>query len=277
VPHAFSVDLEDWFHVLNLTSVVPQHSWDEQESRVEKNVRKLLDLLEINSTRATFFVLGWVAEKHPQLIRDVAEAGHEIASHGMLHQLIYKMTPDEFRTEMIESKSLIEDVVGKEVIGFRASNFSITRGSLWALDILAEVGFKYDTSIFPFRRRRYGIADSPKRPHVRRLSNGMSIIEIPPSVVQVAGRVLPVAGGGYFRLLPYAVTQWAVRKIEKERRPFCFYLHPWELDPDQPKVRGLNPVSKFLHYQNLKRTEPRLIQMLSDFEFNTYAEIADVM
>jgi len=275
VPHAFSIDVEDWFHVFNLARVIPQHSWDEQESRVERNVNRVLEILDEHSTHATFFVLGWVANKHPQLIRDVAAAGHEIASHGMLHQLIYQMTPDEFRNEMIEAKSLIEDVVGGQIKGFRASNFSITRGSLWALDILAEVGFTYDTSIFPFERRRYGIAGTPKRPHVRRLSNGMSIAEIPPSVVQVAGRVLPVAGGGYFRLLPYAMTQWSIQHITHDHRPFCFYLHPWELDPEQPRVRGLDPVSRFLHYQNLKQTEPRLRRMLSDFEFSTYIEIAE--
>ncbi len=275
--HAFSIDLEDWFHVLNLTSVIPQSSWEERESRVDGNVRRLLEILADHNTRATFFVLGWVAEKNPDLIRAVADAGHEIASHGMLHQLVYTMTPDEFREEMIESKQLIEDVAGVEVKGYRASNFSITRGSLWALEILAELGFTYDTSIFPFERRRYGIAGTPPRPHLRRLSNGQEIIEIPPSVVEVAGRVMPVAGGGYFRLLPYSVTRWAIEKIEQEGRPFCFYLHPWEIDPEQPRVRGLDPVSKFLHYQNLKRTEPRLLRMLNDFEFGTYQEVTEVL
>ncbi len=275
--HAFSIDLEDWFHVYNLTSVIPQHSWEHRESRVEKNVGKLLDILETHSTKATFFILGWIARKHPALIREVAERGHEIASHGMMHELVYEMTPDEFRAEMIEAKELIEDVSGVQVNGFRASNFSITRGSLWALEILAEVGFKYDTSIFPFERRRYGISGTPRRPHRRRLSNGMSIVEIPPSVVSVAGLILPVAGGGYFRLLPYGITRWAIQRIEGEARPFCFYIHPWELDPEQPRMRGIDPVSKFLHYQNLRRTEPRLLKILSDFEFGTYHEVAELL
>jgi polysaccharide deacetylase family protein (PEP-CTERM system associated) len=211
-------------------------------------------------------MLGWVAERHPELVRRMQAAGHEIASHGYMHQLTYDLTPEDFRTDIRRAKALLQDQAGSEVVGYRAPSYSITERSLWALDVLLEEGYRYDASIFPIRHDRYGIPNAPRHPHRLARAAG-SLIEAPPSTVRLGGHNLPIAGGGYFRLLPYAWTSWGVRRVNRrERKPVIFYLHPWEIDPDQPRL-PVGGLSKVRHYTNLGETLPRLIRLIQQFRF----------
>src|SRR5262249_14709998 len=203
VPNALTVDVEDYFHVAALAPNIPRHTWTSRESRVVANTHKLLSIFEQFGVRGTFFVLGWVAERHPQLVKDIAAGGHEIACHGFSHRLVYEQPPEEFRDETLRSKRILEDITGTPVLGYRAASYSIVRSSLWALDVLAELGFAYDSSIFPVRHDRYGIPDAERAPHRMSTPRGRSIVEWPLATAKVLGLQLPVAGGGYFRLLPY--------------------------------------------------------------------------
>ena len=271
--NAFSVDVEDYFQVAALTPAIPRESWPDRESRVERNTDRILALLEERAIQGTFFVLGWIAERHPALVRRIAAAGHEIASHGYSHQLIYTQTPAEFRAETVRSKHLLEDLSGTGVIGYRAASFSITQRSLWALDVLAELGFRYDSSIFPIRHDRYGIPGASEEPGPLSAPSGATLIEFPMGAARCCGLRIPVSGGGYFRLLPFSVTRWGLRQINAQGRPFTFYLHPWELDPDQPRV-AVPWLSRFRHYTNLHRCEDRLRRLLGEFSF---APMRDVL
>lgn len=266
---AFTVDVEDYFQVDAFSDVIPVSAWGGFESRVVANTSRLLDLLDRHQIRGTFFVLGWIAERHADLVRAIAARGHEIASHGMSHQQVFTQSPAQFRHETRHSKQLLEDLIQAPVIGYRAATYSITRESLWALDILQEEGFLYDSSIFPVRHDRYGIPDARTVPHRLQTPGGKSIVEYPLTAVRVLGVNLPVSGGGYFRLLPYALTRWGLRRVEAEGRPVVFYLHPWEIDPAQPRVAGARWRSRFRHYLNLDRTLPRLGRLLEDFRFAT--------
>ena len=269
VPNALTVDVEDYFHVSALAPQIGRDTWDARESRVERNTQRLLDLFSDFGVRGTFFVLGWVAERHPQLVRDIAAQGHEIACHGFSHRLVYEQSQEEFRQETLRSKKLLEDAVGRAVLGYRAASYSIVRRSLWALDTLAEAGFAYDSSIFPVRHDRYGIPDAERMPHRLATPEGRSIVEWPLAAAPILGFRLPVAGGGYFRLLPYALSRWGLSSINRrEGQPFIFYLHPWEIDPDQPRVRA-SWLSRFRHYTNLDKCEARLRRLLREFRFGT--------
>jgi polysaccharide deacetylase family protein (PEP-CTERM system associated) len=272
IVNAMSVDVEDYFQVSAFDQVVSRSAWDTHESRVVANTDRLLTLFADAGVQSTFFVLGWIAERHPLLVRRISAAGHEIASHGYGHQLVYDLTPEAFRADVRRAKRLLEDAAGVEVAGYRAPSYSITERSLWALDVLIEEGYRYDASIFPIRHDRYGIPDADPRMHVIERPVGR-IAEAPPATVRFAGLHLPAAGGGYFRLLPYAWTRWGIRRLnEAERRPAVFYLHPWEVDPAQPRLRaGL--LSRFRHYTNLHRTEARLKQLLADFRFATVRQV----
>ena len=270
--NAFSVDVEDYFQVAALASAIPRESWPDRESRVERNTDRILALLEERGIHGTFFVLGWIAERHPMLVRRIAVAGHEIASHGYSHQLIYTQSPAEFRAETVRSKHLLEDLCGTAVIGYRAASFSITRRSLWALDILVELGFRYDSSIFPIRHDRYGIPGASEEPGPLTTPSGASLIEFPMCAARWCGLRVPVSGGGYFRLLPLAVTRWGLRQINAKGRPFTFYLHPWEIDPDQPRVE-VSRLSRFRHYTNLHCCEDRLRRLLGEFSFAPMREV----
>jgi len=271
--NAFTIDVEDYYQVQAFAGVVDKTAWDSYESRVENNTRRLLDLLDARSVKATFFVLGWVAQRHPGLIREIAKRGHEIASHGMSHTLVYTQTSQVFRDETRRSKALIEDICQQPVIGYRAATYSITRRSLWALDILHEEGFQYDSSIFPMRHDRYGIPDAHPYPHVLRTPAGYSLVEFPISVSRFGRFKLPVAGGGYFRLFPYALTKWGLGQINHAGHEFVFYLHPWEVDPEQPRMRDVKLLSRLRHYLNLARTQPRLDRLLQDFSFTTMQDV----
>ena len=269
MPNALTIDVEDYFHVSALAPSISPDSWISRESRVVANTEKLLAIFEQYDVRGTFFVLGWVAERYPQLIRDIAANGHEIACHGFSHRLVYEQSPQEFREETLRSKNLLEDITGTEVLGYRAASYSIIRESLWALDILDELGFVYDSSIFPVRHDRYGIVDAERAPHRLSTRNGRSIVEWPLATARILGFRLPVAGGGYFRLLPYWVTHWGLASInQREMQPFIFYLHPWEIDPTQPRVQA-SWLSRFRHYTNLDKCEGRLRRLLGEFKFCT--------
>jgi polysaccharide deacetylase family protein (PEP-CTERM system associated) len=266
IVNAMTIDVEDYFHVSAFDGVVPRNQWTTLESRVYANTERVLDVLAEGQVRATFFVLGWVAERHPSLVRRIADAGHEIASHGFAHRLVYDQTQAAFREDAVRSKRVLEDACGEEVRGFRAPSYSITPRSLWALDLLIEAGYGYDASIFPIHHDRYGIPVSARHPY-RIDRRGGSLMEIPASTARYAGLNLPIGGGGYFRLLPYAWTRWGIARINKvEGRSAVFYLHPWELDPEQPRLPcGL--LSRTRHYRNLHLTEGRLRQLLKDFRF----------
>ncbi len=271
--NAMTIDVEDYFHVSAFASSIASTQWDSYACRVEANTGKLLGMFSDGGIKATFFVLGWVAERYPALVRSIAAQGHEIACHGYSHRLVYDQSPEEFREETHRSKRVLEDLAQTPVLGYRAASYSITAKSLWALDILAELGFAYDSSIFPVRHDRYGIPGGSRQPYRLRTPAGGELIEFPLTTVELGRYRLPVSGGGYFRLFPYFLTRLALASVNgREQRPFIFYLHPWEVDPGQPRVNA-GWLSRFRHYNNLERCEPRLRQLMADFEFGTAAEV----
>lgn len=268
IRNALTVDVEDYFQVSAFAKSVDKNDWDNYPLRVEKNTRRLMDLFDEAQVKATFFVLGWVADRNKSLIKEIAQRGHEVASHGYSHQLIYNQSHAVFREETIRSKLLLEDIVQAPVRGYRAASYSITKDSLWALDIIAEAGFEYDSSIFPIRHDRYGISDAKEVPHILKTPQGHSLIEFPLSTAKIFNYKLPVAGGGYFRLYPYVLTRAGLRQVNSRRQPFIFYLHPWEIDPDQPNIEA-GWFSRFRHYNNLEKCESRLQRLIQDFQFDT--------
>lgn len=273
--NAFTVDVEDYFQVEALSKVIKPDEWNKFNCRVEKNTNIILELLEKNGQKGTFFILGWIAKRYPGLIQQISSQGHEIASHGMSHQLIYNQSKKVFRQETIDSKALLEDIVQKPVLGYRAATYSITNNSLWALDILVEAGFKYDSSIFPMRHDNYGIPDINPLPHNLTTPKGKNLVEFPISVLKSSFLTLPIAGGGYFRLFPYFFTRWALKSLNKKQQPFVFYIHPWEVDPEQPVIKGISRFSKFRHYNNLSKTENRLSKLITDFQFTTMLDVLE--
>jgi polysaccharide deacetylase family protein (PEP-CTERM system associated) len=264
--NVMSVDVEDWFCVHNLSRLIPYADWDKCESRVERGTARLLDLFGKHGVEATFFVLGWVADRFPDLVREIERRGHEVATHGYSHQLLTFMRPEDFRADLQRSLVALARTTTQQVRGFRAPSFSLTKRTLWAIDILRESGIQYDSSVFPVGfHPDYGIADADLRPH--RLAEGLT--ELPMGVAEVLGRRIPCSGGGYFRLYPYVVTRALMRRCNQQGRPVMFYLHPWEADPEQPRVSGLSWSKRFRHYNNLDRTEERLESLLTDFAFTS--------
>lgn len=269
---AITIDVEDWFHVENLRSAVPRSSWGRCELRVERNVDRILALMDERQVRGTWFVLGWVAARLPGLVRRIAEAGHEVASHGYGHALIPTISAAEFRCDAERSKKLLEDIVGAEVGGYRAPSFSITDE---AVDELRNIGFRYDSSAFPvIAHDRYG--------KLRGIGSGDAIVEIRPgfyevcvSCLSLGGHGIPWGGGGYFRLLPYPVFRAGIRRIAAQGRPYVFYLHPWEFDPGQPRPAGLRRGEAFRHYVNLERVEGRFARLLADFRWSSIRGLLD--
>jgi len=261
-----SFDIEDWFQVENLRETIPRTSWDRYELRVVENTQRLLQILEHYNTKATFFVLGWIADKVPELVKKIHRAGHEIASHGYGHELIYKQSLKAFQEDIHRSKSLLEDLTGEAVLGYRAPSFSITEA---AIDVLIEEGFVYDSSLFPSAfHDRYGkIPFSPKKSSRGIIKLRPCFFEILIPTLQLFGLRVPWGGGGYFRLLPYKVFYWGVRKILSKRGSYLFYLHPWEIDPGQPRIQNIGWIYKLRHYINLQTTEIKLSRLLNDFRF----------
>ncbi len=271
--NAMTVDVEDYFHVSALSEVISRNDWSKMEYRAHRSTERLLEMFDRHSLKATFFVLGWVTERSPDLIKRIHAEGHEVACHGLTHELVYRQTPATFRDETRRSKAMLEDLIGAPVIGYRAASYSITAESLWALDILCELGFRYDSSIFPIAHDRYGIPGASTRPGILQAPSGQRIVEFPLSTTRILGMRIPVAGGGYFRLFPYWFTRRALASINRDDRiPFIFYLHPWEIDAEQPRFKA-NLLSRFRHYNNLDVCEARLQRLIQDFRFSTVRNV----
>lgn len=267
--HHFTVDVEEYFQVLALEPHVARSRWEVIPRRVEIGVRLLLDLLSEHNSHGTFFVLGWIAERSPALVREIAERGHEVASHGANHERVTTLTRDEFRESVRSSKRVLEDITGRSVIGYRAPNFSIVRGGEWALEILVEEGYRYDSSLFPVRRSGSGFVGGQRDPHRLQLRSG-TLHEIPPATLKIGGVVFPAGGGAYLRHLPYALVHSALRSAERRGVPGTFYIHPWELDPAQPRIKAPF-LTRLRHYGGLPRTAPRVRRLLSTFRFQPIA------
>ena len=273
VVNALTVDVEDYFHVSAFADCIERKTWDSLESRVEQNTHKLLTIFDETSVSATFFMLGWVADRYPNLVTEITANGHELACHGYSHQLIYTQGRSVFREESLRAKKLLEDISGKAVVGYRAASYSITAKSLWAVEILMDVGFQYDSSIVPVRHDLYGLVGAGAYPYRLQLSDGRSMVEFPPSTIQIAGQRIPIGGGGYVRLFPYWFSKWGLGSINgRDRMPFSFYLHPWEIDPEQPRISA-GWKSSFRHYNNLQKCEERLRKLLKNFRFDTMATV----
>jgi polysaccharide deacetylase family protein (PEP-CTERM system associated) len=269
--NALTVDVEEYFQVEALAHAVSRDEWDRLESRVEWQTGRLLELFAREGVRATFFTLAWVARRHPALVRRIVAEGHELASHGDAHRMITQMSHDEFREDVTAAKKTLEDIAGVRVDGYRAPTFSVVKGTLWALDVLREAGLRYDASVFPIRHDRYGIPDAPRLPYHINEGPGAGLAEFPGSTVRVFGRNLPAGGGGYLRLLPMEYTRAALRRVTREG-PAMVYLHPWEIDPEQPRF-GLGRLATLRGYHNLGETESRLTTLLREFSFGPARDV----
>ncbi len=265
--NAMTVDVEDYFQVSAFEPYIKKENWDRQECRVEKNTHRLLDLYDQYGVKATFFTLGWVAERYPSLVKRIVGDGHELASHGYDHVRITTQTPDEFRFDIVKAKQILEDISGVEIKGYRAASYSIKKENMWALDILHETGHKYSSSIYPVKHDLYGIPDAPRFKYYPMGDDG--ILEIPITTLKLFNRNLPVGGGGFFRLYPYAFSRWALNRVNSsDGESGMFYFHPWEIDPDQPRTEGINAKTRFRHYLNLDKFYGRLERLLQDFEWD---------
>jgi polysaccharide deacetylase family protein (PEP-CTERM system associated) len=268
--NALTIDVEDYFQVWAFAKLVPYAAWDRQPSRVEQNTKKVLELLAEFNLRGTFFILGWVAKRYPSLIRQIQGAGHDLGCHSYSHRLVYRLSPKEFRDDTQRATAAIEDAAGTAVHAYRAPTFSITNRSLWALEILLELGFTVDSSIFPTRNHLYGIPNAPRQPFRIRIQ-GSDLMEFPPPALKMGSWGWPVTGGVYLRLLPYGLQYWGLKRMASRSEPIVLYFHPWELDPDQPRLAcALGP--KFYHYTGLARTELRLRELFSAFSFGKLPE-----
>jgi len=264
IQNALTIDVEDYFQVSAMAPYIKREDWDRCECRVEHNIDRILQLLASKKTAATFFTLGWIAERYPDMVRRIVREGHELASHGYGHQRVTDLTEAEFFEDITRSKGLLEDLGGQAVWGYRAPSFSIGADNLWALDTLQRAGYRYSSSIYPVKHDHYGMPDAPRFAYESR--NGM--MEVPPTTLRMFNRNLPSSGGGYFRLMPYALSRWMLRKVnEKEEKSAIFYFHPWEIDADQPRVAGIDLKTRFRHYVNIGRTEQRLSRLLDDFQW----------
>lgn len=268
--HIFSVDVEDYFQVSAFESNIERRSWDDYPSRVERNTDIILEMLAKHNATGTFFTLGWVADRFPNVVRKIVNAGHEIASHGWWHQRITTMTPQQFKEDVYSAKALLEDVSGHRVLGYRAPSFSLTPKTDWALDVLIETGYRYDSSLFPIRRKDYGFPETPPLPHVIHRDNG-EIMEFPLATLRIGKQHIPAAGGGYIRHFPYAIIRKAFREHTSNQIPGVFYIHPWEIDPDQPTI-DTTAITRLRHYRNLDKTATRLERLLSEFKFTSIAK-----
>jgi polysaccharide deacetylase family protein (PEP-CTERM system associated) len=271
--YILSVDVEDYFQVEAFSDRIRREDWQTMPRRVVANTERVLELLAEHGQHGTFFVIGWIAERHPELVRKIHAAGHEVACHSFLHRLVYQLTPEEFREDTRRAKAVLEDSIGVPVIGYRAPSYSITQRSLWALEILAEEGFRYDSSIFPIRHDIAGIPDYPRTPNLHEFSSGKSILEFPATTLRLAGMNLPVGGGGYLRIFPLRYSLWGLAKLGSEPGVFpAVYFHPWEIDPGQPRIAA-RLRSRLRHYTNLTRMEGKLNRVLDRFSFTRYVDV----
>ena len=269
--NAMTVDVEDYFQVSAFEPYVARSTWDKQECRVERNVDRILQLFDRHGVKATFFTLGWIAERYPQMIRRMVEQGHEVASHGWSHVRVTQQDPTAFRQDVGRTKHLLEDLSGKEIIGYRAASYSIGASNLWALDVLRETGYQYSSSIYPIKHDLYGMPEAPRfafRP------GDSDFLEFPVTTVKIGNKNLPCGGGGWFRLVPYAGMRWAMQRVnDVDLESAIFYFHPWEIDPDQPRQTGIDAKTRFRHYLNLGRMEARLDRLLGDFSWGRMDEV----
>ena len=262
--NALTIDVEDYFQVSAFAPYIQRADWDARECRVERNVGRILDMLAAQKTHATFFTLGWIAQRYPHLVRRMADEGHEVASHGYGHERVSDLTPEAFAHDIRTAKHLLEDIAGVAVTGYRAPSFSIGQGNLWALDVLQQEGYRYSSSIYPIQHDHYGMPDAPRFAHRIR----PDLIEVPPTTLRMFNRNLPSSGGGYFRLFPYALSRWMLRQVnQNDQQPAIFYFHPWEIDAAQPRVAGIDARTRFRHYVNIPRMEQRLQRLLQDFQW----------
>jgi polysaccharide deacetylase family protein (PEP-CTERM system associated) len=267
IRNAMTCDVEDYFQVSAFAPYISRESWPSRECRVEANVERILALFAEHGVKATFFTLGWIAERYPQVVRNIVAGGHELASHGYGHQRASDQDRAEFANDVKSAKALLEDIGGVEVVGYRAPSFSIGHGNLWALDVLREAGYRYSSSIYPIAHDHYGMPDAPRFAFYPNGTDGL--LEIPVTTVRVGSRNLPAGGGGYFRLLPYALSRWMMERVNRnDGQPALFYFHPWELDPGQPRPAGLGAKARFRHYVNIGRMEARLAQLARDFAWD---------
>jgi polysaccharide deacetylase family protein (PEP-CTERM system associated) len=270
ITNALTIDVEDYFQVSAFAPYIARDDWERRECRVERNVVRILDMLAARETKATFFVLGWIAERYPALVRSIAAAGHEIASHGYGHQRASDLSQAHFEADIRRAKAILEDIADVEVRGYRAPSFSIGAGNLWAFDCLARAGYRYSSSVYPIRHDHYGMPDSPRFAHP--VSDGL--IEIPVTTLRMFSRNFPSSGGGYFRLLPYALSRWMLRRVNSgDGQPAIFYFHPWEIDSEQPRIAGIDRRTRFRHFVNIDRMAARLEQLLCDFRWGRMDEI----
>jgi polysaccharide deacetylase family protein (PEP-CTERM system associated) len=262
--NAMTIDVEDYFQVSAFAPYIDRTEWDSRECRVERNIHAILEMLAAHHTHATFFTLGWIAERYPQLVRHIVDNGHELASHGYAHQRASDQTPEAFFDDIDRAKKMLEDLSGQEVQGYRAPSFSIGKGNLWAYDTLLEAGYRYSSSIYPIAHDHYGMPDSPRFAYEVR----PGLTEIPITTVRLLKRNFPSSGGGYFRLLPYPVSRWLLQHVNThDQQPGIFYFHPWEIDPGQPRIAGINRKTRFRHYVNIGQTQARLNRLLADFKW----------
>ncbi|MFY8017457.1 MAG: XrtA system polysaccharide deacetylase [Inhella sp.] len=270
VRNAMTIDVEDYFQVSAFAPYIARRDWERLPCRAPANVERILGMLDSAGVKATFFTLGWIAERHPQLVRDIVAAGHELASHGYGHERASDMSPTAFSDDVRRAKALLEDLGGVAVTGYRAPSFSIGVDNLWAFDVLAEAGYRYSSSVYPIQHDHYGMPDSPRWAHAVRAG----LLEVPVTTCRIRERNWPSSGGGYFRLLPYGVSRWLIERVNREdRQSAVFYFHPWEIDPAQPRVPGIDLKSRFRHYVNLGRTEARIRRLLGDFAWGRMDDI----
>lgn len=272
IRNALTIDVEDYFQVSAFDPYIPRNDWDSIPCRVERNIDRILSLLEKKGINATFFTLGWIAKRYPSMVRRIVENGHELASHGCDHDRVTELGSDEFYKDIADSKKILEDISGFPVIGYRAPSFSINKQNYWALNLLEEAGYLYSSSIYPVRHDHYGIPDAPRFAFYPNPTG--KLLEVPITTVNLLGRNIPVGGGGYFRLWPYTVSRWFIQRVnEKDQRSAVFYFHPWEIDPDQPRQKGINLKVRFRHYLNLDLMEKRLTNLLNDFGWGRMDQI----
>ena len=270
IRNALTIDVEDYFQVSAFAPYIPRDHWERRDCRVERNVERILQMLDDHGTKATFFTLGWIAERHPQVVRRIVEQGHELASHGYGHERASDLTESAFFSDIDSAKKILEDLSGCSVTGYRAPSFSIGEGNLWAFDCLERAGYRYSSSIYPIRHDHYGMPDAPRFAHRVR----GALVEVPVTTARLLNRNWPASGGGYFRLMPYALSSWLLRQVnQNDGQPVIFYFHPWEIDVDQPRVEGINAKTRFRHYVNLHRTEARIRRLLRDFSWARMDEI----
>lgn len=271
--NALTIDVEDYFQVSAFAPYIERSAWDSTPCRIERNIDRILTLLADHRAKATFFTLGWLAQRYPRIVRDISAQGHEVASHGHAHLRASDQSPAEFDCDIRDAKQRLEDTAGGAVLGYRAPSFSIGQRNLWAFDRIAAAGYRYSSSVYPVRHDHYGWPAAPRFPF--RANDGL--LEIPVSTARVFGRNLPAGGGGYFRLAPYALSRWAIERVNRvDRQPAIFYFHPWEIDPQQPRVAGIGLKTRFRHYVNLNRTERRLRRLLSDFRWDRVDRVFDL-